>query len=143
MKTYLIVAILAVLLAGCTSVKVRPVQSGLGITDVCIQVNPRVTLEDFLPVVRDGFARHRIATRVVAQPAPEECEAVLSYTAQTNWDFVAYLIHANLTLKRGSQILGTAEYHLAATGGLSPFKWQSTKTKMDPVIDKLLAQVHK
>ena len=56
MKTYLIVALLAGLLAGCTSVKVRPVQSGLGITDVCIQVNPRVTLEDFLPVVRDGFA---------------------------------------------------------------------------------------
>ncbi len=143
MKTHLIVAILAALLAGCTSVSVRPVQSGLGITELCIEVNPRVTLEDFLPVVRDGVARHGLVARVVAAPAPADCEAVLNYTAQANWDFVAYLIHANLTLKRGSQILGAAEYHLVATGGLSPFKWQSTKTKMDPVMDKLLAKVSK
>jgi len=32
----------------------------------------------------------------------------------------------------------TAEYHLRGGGGLSLMKWQSTKSKIDPVIDELL-----
>jgi len=37
--------------------------------------------------------------------------------------------------------VGHGEFHLRAKGGLSLFKWQGTKTKMDPVIDKMFREM--
>ena len=141
MKNILAIATILTLVTGCTSVNVRPVSSGLSITDVCIEENPKVIVDDFLSVVRDGFDRHGIATKVVTKPAPKECEYVLTYTAFKNWDIGTYLHHAELRLERNGRIIGSAEYHLVGKGGLSLMKWQSTKTKMDPVIDELLANL--
>jgi len=39
---------------------------------------------------------------------------------------------------QGNSQIGYAEYHLIGGGGLSLMKWQSTKTKMGPVIDEML-----
>lgn len=50
-----------------------------------------------------------------------------------------YLSHAELRLEKGGHRIAYAEYHLRGKGGLSLSKWQGTKTKMDPVIDQLLA----
>ena len=141
MKNLLAITSILALITGCTSVNVRPVSSGLDITDVCIEENPKVIVEDFLSVVRNGFDRHGIATKVVARPAPKECEYVLTYTALKNWDLGTYLHYAELRLERSGRIVGSAEYQLAGKGGLSLMKWQGTKTKMDPVIDELLANV--
>ena len=100
------ISISLLLIAGCTSVNVRPISSGLNITDVCIEENPKVIVEDFLTVVRDGFDRHGIATKVVSRPAPKECEYVLTYTAHKNWDLGTYLHHAELRLERNGRIVG-------------------------------------
>ena len=89
MKKVLAILTLAVV-AGCTSVNVRPVSSELNITNVCIEENPKVIVGDFLSVLRDGFDRHGIATKVVNRPAPNECEYVLTYTALNNWDLGTY-----------------------------------------------------
>src|SRR2546421_5411552 len=104
---------------GCASISVRPVSSELAIADVCIEENPKVVVDDFLSVVRDGFDRHGIATKVVTRPAPKECEYVLTYTALKNWDLGTYLHHAELRLERNGRIVGSAEYHLVGKGGLS------------------------
>lgn len=51
-----------------------------------------------------------------------------------------YLSTAEITVRDPSrELVGHAEYHLRAKGGLSMMKWQGTKAKMDPVIDELLA----
>lgn len=141
MKNHLIITATLFFCVGCTSVSVRPVSSGLDIPDVCIEEHPKVIVDDFLLVVRDGFERHGIATKVVTKPAPKECEYVLTYTAFKNWDLGTYLHHAELRLERNGRIIGSAEYHLVNKGGLSLMKWQGTKTKMDPVIDELLANI--
>jgi hypothetical protein len=141
LKKLLLITATLCLCYSCTSVTVRPVDSGLSITDVCIEENPKVIVHDFLSVVRDGFDRHGIVTKIVTRPAPIECEYILSYTALQNWDMDTYLHHAELRLERNGRIVGSAEYHLTGKGGLSLMKWQSTKTKMDPVIDELLANM--
>jgi hypothetical protein len=141
MSNRLAIFVLVACVAGCTSVNVRPVSSELNITDVCIEENPKVIVEDFLSVVRNGFDRHGIATKVVNRPAPKECEYVLTYTALKTWDLGTYLHHAELRLESGGRLVGLAEYHLAGKGGFSLMKWQSTKTKIDPVIDELLANI--
>lgn len=128
----------ALLLSACTSVIVRPVDSSLGIRHVCIQENPKVLVSDFIPVVRDGFDRHGIATEVYSGTKPEKCEYTLTYTALRSWDFAPYLSHAELRLEKDGRQIGYGEYHLKGKGGLSLTKWASTKEKMDPVLDGLL-----
>ncbi|SFW42520.1 Sbal_3080 family lipoprotein [Luteibacter sp. UNCMF366Tsu5.1] len=135
---YLVVALLPLGVAGCTSVQVRPLDPALHVTRVCIQENPDVIVKDFLPVLREGFQRHNIATDVYSTINPEACPYVLRYTALQSWDFALYLSHAELRLEHDGKQIGYAEYHLKGKGGLSVAKWQSVKTKMDPVIDSLL-----
>ena len=134
------VAILSVLLmAGCTTVTVTPLDPTTGVDQVCIEENPKVLVTDFVSVVQDGFARHGIQTELFSGPKPEDCEYVLIYSARKSWDFVTYLSKAELRLQRGGIEIAFAEYHLRGAGGIAPIKFAGTKAKMDPVIDELLA----
>lgn len=136
MKLFWILPALA--LAGCTAVDVRPVSAGTALPEVCIERNPQVIVPDFVDVLRDGFARHHVVTRVVEPGATAGCGAVLNYTALRSWDFKTYLSHAELRLWQDGRQIGYAEYHLRGKGGLSLAKWAGTREKIDPVIDQLL-----
>ena len=64
----------------------------------------------------------------------------MTYAAVRAWDFAEYLHYAELRLESKGRRIAYAEYRLVGKGGLSMMKWQSTRTKMDPVIDELLQQ---
>jgi hypothetical protein len=136
-KNALLAAVM--LCAGCTSVDVRPVTADFHLSTVCIVNNPQVAVSDFVPVLRDGFNRHGIATSVVEPLQANACEVTLTYTALRSWDFAPYLSHAELRLWRNGRQVGAADYHLRGKGGLALTKWRSTKEKMDPVIEQLLS----
>lgn len=125
--------------AGCTSINVRPAEDISTLDSVCIVRNPKVIVADFVTVLQDGFDRHGIATAVVEQANASACPVTLTYTAFKTWDMATYLHHAELRLWRGGRQIGAADYHLKGGGGLSLAKWGSTRSKMDPVIDQLLA----
>jgi len=112
---------LVFLVAGCTSVKVQPVDPSLTILHVCIRQNPQVEVE------------------VYYGNRPRHCEYILTYSARRSWDLKTYLSQAELRLLRRGQQIASADYHLRAKGGLSLTKFAGTKSKMDPVIDKLLS----
>lgn len=133
------VVALAFAIGGCTSITVTPVASSVQLHDVCIVNNPQVIVSDFVPVLRDGFARHHIATTIVDQAQAGSCAVTLTYTALRSWDLKPYLSHAELRLWRGGTQIGFAQYHLNGKGGYDLGKWRGTKSKMDPVIDQLLA----
>lgn len=124
----------------CTSVSVVPVDASEGLQRVCIERNPAVAVADFLDVLRVGFMRHGIATEIVEAPTPAECEFVLRYTALRSWDITAFVSHAELHLERSGRPIAHAIYHLRGKGGYALTKYQSTREKMNPVIDELLAQ---
>lgn len=128
-------------MAACTSVVVRPVRSPPPVSFVCIKENPRVIVHDFLDVVREGLARHGIRSKVFAGDPSPDCEVLLTYTALQSWDLALYLSHAEVRLERDGAQIGYAEFHLRGKGGFSFFKWQGTRTKMDPVLDELLSQL--
>jgi hypothetical protein len=136
MKHFGIAAILV--LAGCTSITVKPVDSSIGLNHVCIRENPAVEVSDFVDVIRDGFDRHGIATEMVYGTPPPRCEFLLTYTALRSWDLAPYLSHAELRLEKAGRRVAYAEYHLNGKGGFSLMKWQGTAAKMEPVIDELL-----
>jgi hypothetical protein len=129
---------IALALFSCTSIKVQPLPAELSPATVCIWENPRVQVEDFIDVLRDGFVRHGIPTEIHVLEPYEQCEFVVTYTALRSWDAALYLSHAEIYLERDRQIVASAEYHLRAKGGYSLYKFQSTKVKIDPVIDELL-----
>ena len=139
MKTLLLSVICCAVLSACTSVTVRRPDPNFVIKNVCIQENPKVWVSDFLPVLKNRFTRHGIATTVYSGTTkPAGCEYVLTYTALQSWDLETYLSHAELWLEKDGRQIGYAEYHLIGKGGLDLTKFDGTKTKMDPVIDELL-----
>lgn len=138
---FFLAALTVVLLAACTSVQVTPVATSAHLKRVCIVFNPKVEVQDFVSVLRDGFSRHGIATTVVSSNDAKGCNTTLTYSARRSWDVAPYLSKAWLRLWRDGQQIGAANYHLVGGGGLTFSKYEGTKTKMDPVIDKLLKNV--
>jgi hypothetical protein len=137
-NTYISLFILLFFLCGCTAVDVRPVPPNQSIKAVLIVKNPKVAVDDFLDVLVDGFERHGIATKVIPESADAGNNYVVTYVAYRNWDMAPYLSNATINIEKDGQQIAHAEYHLKGGGGFSLMKWDSTKTKMDPVIDELL-----
>jgi hypothetical protein len=81
MINYVVGTTLALTLVACTAVDVKPVNPSLNLSHVCIQDNPKVIVQDFVPVLRDGFERHNISTEVIFGTPPTSCEYVLTYPA--------------------------------------------------------------
>lgn len=128
----------AAMLVGCTATQVTPLQNAAD--QMCIEENPKVQISDFVPVLQEGFARHGIETQLYAKIPREQCAYVVTYTARRSWDMAPYLSTAEIViLGPRRQTLAKANYHLRGKGGLSLMKWQGTKSKIDPVIDELLA----
>ena len=137
---FFFIALALVTVFGCTSTTVRPVNTTLEIKHVCIEDGQLVCFDgDMIGVIRDGFERHGITTQIFAGSLPSECEFHLSYMCERTWDMATYMHHAELRLYRAQNRIGYAEYHLKGGGGFSLMKWESTKKKMDPVIDELLS----
>lgn len=131
--------ILTMFMAACTNVQVKEIDPSLQISHVCIQNNPKVLVAEFIPVVRNGFERHGITTEVYNKVKPHHCEYYLTYTALKDLNFAKHLHHAELQVYRGVNRIAYAEYRLTGKGGFSQNKWGSVESKMDPVIDQLLA----
>ena len=138
MKSLLAMLVIFIFMVGCTSVNVKPVDPALKLSHICIEENPKVRVDDFVEVLRDGFDRHGITTNVFSGNTPPGCEYLLTYTALRNWDLAPYMYYAELWIKKDGKEVASAEYHLVGKGGLSLAKFQGTRTKMDPIIDELL-----
>ncbi len=142
MRTLALAFIVVLSITACTSVTVKSLSSTERIKHVCIEENEKVVVADFLQVLRDGFDRNGISTEVYSGKAkPSNCEYVVTYTANQNWDLRMYMYHAEVRIEKDGRYVASATYDLAGKGGLALTKYQSTKTKMDPIIDEMLTGV--
>ena len=140
MRNVLLIVVLVIAIAGCTTVNVEPVGSNFRPESICIVENPRVDVKGFLPVVQKRIEHHGYPTRVVRNANAIGCEYLLSYIAMKNWDFAWYLHYAVLILEKNNEPVARAEYKLKAKGGYSLAKWKSTGSKIEPVVDELLGK---
>jgi hypothetical protein len=136
---YLVCLLAAMALTACTSITVKPVDADLNVQHVCIQENPAVIIDDFVEHLQDDFARYDITTEIIGNQRPQHCEYVLSYTARRSWDITPYMSTADLTLTRNGHRIASANYYLKGKGGFSLSKFASTESKLDNVVDQLLA----
>jgi hypothetical protein len=138
MKYVLLVLGLMLTMSACTTVNVAKIDTSANpMKSVCIEQNPKVLVADFVGVVERGFLAHGIETSVYSVPLPASCEYSLTYTATRGWDLAPFMNFAELRLKRGPTTIGSATYRHAGGFGLN--KWASTESKMQPVIEQLLA----
>ena len=131
---------IALCLAGCTSIQVRPLPYDAQVKDIKLIENPKVIVDDFVPVMEQNFAQHGIALKhFTASTKPGENEYVIRYSAKRSWMVWPYLSDAYVRVYKGSMIVAEGKYRLIGRSVcLSLFKWQSVETKMKPVFDELL-----
>jgi hypothetical protein len=125
-----------VFLSACAAVvEVKPANPALAIQHVCIQENPNVAVGEVLQALRDGFDRHGISTEVFKDTKPANCEYMVTYLADTRWEWRVFLSDAQIRIEKDGRYVASASLHYGkwATG-----KDQSVKEKIDPLIDEML-----
>lgn len=127
--------------AGCAiQTAVRPLAPDRDVAEICILENPKVIIADFLPVLQEGIQRNGLKSKVYRE-IPSTCAYVLEYVAFQRWDFTLFMSEADIKLFNAKELVGTASYKLPTGifggGGVNPAKWNSTKEKLDPLIDEL------
>jgi hypothetical protein len=138
-KSVLLAGLIA--LQGCTVVQVKPIDpKAHEFNHACIEKNPAVKMSGFLPMIEKRFADHGIATETYLERPPESCEYTVSYVAHWNWDIGYYLTDAEIVARRGGEVVGRGVYHLRNKGGLDLGKYASAESKINPVIDQMLAE---
>lgn len=128
-------------ISGCAiQTTVQPIPPNQPIAEICILENPKVIISDFLPVIQEGIQRNGLRSKVFRE-IPNTCTYVLEYVAFQKWDFTPFMSEANIRLYHAQEIVGTANYKLPSGifggGGINPAKWNSTKEKLDPLLDEL------
>jgi hypothetical protein len=135
---------LALLVTGCTIDRnVRPISAGTQLSPLCIEENPKVLMEGFLPELREQIESKGVSTKVYPAQSriPDDCSAIADYTANWRWDFVMWLTYASITVyANNKQIIGQAEYD-ARDGNARPDKFGPTRNKLMSVLDPLLLNV--
>jgi hypothetical protein len=129
--------VLGVLVTGCT---VRHASSLAQHPDrLCIQKNPAVIIEDFLPTLQEVLRERGVQSAVYyGDTAPASCAHVLTYTARRGWDMVSYLKLVELTVtRRDGTMVGHALWRHRGGFGLS--KWAGSRGKIERAVDDLLA----
>ncbi|MGF6574558.1 hypothetical protein ABH945_006681 [Paraburkholderia sp. GAS333] len=110
---------------------------------VCIEVNPAVSVGDFVPSLQMALG-HRGIRSDVYNPgtSPAGCEARLVYNAAIDYgrrsfsdESIQYLSIIDLTLIQDGRILVTARYQ---TGGLNTDRFSSASTKLTGLIDRMV-----
>jgi len=136
---FLACSIAIITLSACTSISVQPVDPALNVQHVCIQDNPQVIIDGFVEYLQDDFQRHGISTEVIGTQRPRNCEYVLSYTARRSWDLTAYMSTAAISMTRNGRSIANVNWRLKGKGGMSLTKFKGTESKLDDIVDQLLA----
>ncbi len=138
-----VLSLAAVMLAGCAgTVDVQPVAAGTPLKLVYIQRNPAADeiAPDLESAIENGFQRHGVGTKIIAGEPPNGSGYLLTYAATGGWDLKPFTKTAELRLKQGVKQVGYARYDSA--GGFSTTKFSSARSKMNPLLDQLLAGLH-
>src|SRR3989339_256007 len=129
------------LMAGCTvKTMVRPLALSSDVDVICIHENPQVIIGDFLPVLQEGIIRNKLRSRAYRE-IPSSCSYVIEYVATQRWDFKTFMSDADIRLYHATDLVGSVSYQLPSGifggGGINLSKFDSTKEKLDPLLDEL------
>jgi hypothetical protein len=128
-------------MTGCSiQTAVQPISYSTPISEICILENPKVIVSDVLPVIQENISKHGLRSNLYHE-IPKSCTHVLEYVAYQRWDMTTFMSEANIKLYQENKLIGSVDYKtptgLFGAGGINPAKWESTKSKLDPLLDEL------
>ena len=126
-----------VLLAGCAiHQNVRPVEAGLGDTQVCIINNPEVR-PAVMATYRKALADKGYTVRELPPTAAiTECRVTSTYRANWRWDLAMYMHYAEFRVFVDGKEKGVAIYD-ATHGGGNPNKFIDADKKIAELVNQL------
>lgn len=143
LKIILLLSLVAIttMMTGCGShqAQVSPLSADLDVQHVCIEKNSSVTIDEFLPVVEDGFIRHGITSELYLGDIPGHCHAIVKYIALRSWDLKTFLSTARIHMFQNSKTVAEIIYFHPNNLNLSS-KFKSIKEKIDPLMDEMLVE---
>jgi len=128
-----------ILLASCSiNDRVDPLPVAK-MTKICLKTNEAVHMSGFLPELIHQFERHGVKATSYNGARPKGCRYHGNYVARWTWDMAMYLNFAEIKIyDRGKQI-GLVEYD-ARVAQFHIGKFGTTRSKLDPLFDRLFAK---
>ncbi|MDF1874753.1 hypothetical protein JHD48_03265 [Sulfurimonas sp. SAG-AH-194-I05] len=106
---------------------------------VCVANNPYFKADRIDETIKEVFYKHGLRTSFYKKDAiPASCNHRVYYTHNGIFDTEPYLNQIDITMYKNKQEIGSVEYVLENTGGVNTDKFKSTKSKLTPVLEKLL-----
>ncbi len=141
MRSKIAVALLTTsfaVLAACSTNRLGPIDANEGIDHLCIQKNPKVKVNDFIPALEEGFARHGVTSEVYEGVVPRHCRYAVKYMAVQKWNLQFNMTDAKIDIFRDGRAIASGKFMLKP---FSPLQMASTQKKLFPVIDELFVNV--
>ncbi|MGE0174592.1 MAG: Sbal_3080 family lipoprotein [Oligoflexales bacterium] len=133
---FFLLSLILASLAACTTIDVKELNKGSHkISEICIEMNEKVIVTDFLPVIEKALALREIKSRVYKGEIPQDCEYTLHYVALRKWDLSPFLSEADIRIHRKGELIASGHYEI--DNGLNFDKYEGTETKMTPVFQKI------
>ena len=127
-------------IAGCSAVKVTPVNPSHRIEHICIQENRKVQVDGFVVVMQEGFQKHGITSELISGLIPKDCVYSASYVGFRSWNGRVYFSQAQIDLQRDGQTIASASMDLKNGRARERDRKADVRTKLIPIIDTLLGQ---
>jgi hypothetical protein len=118
--------------------KFIPLAPNKKMSEICIHENPNVEITDFLSVLQEGIRLNGLQSAIYYE-IPSTCAYVLEYMAIDRGAPKPYMIVADVKLYEGRELVGSVGYRLREGVFDDGGKWDSTKEKLDPLLDALFA----
>jgi len=132
----LLTAVAAFAVSACTiNQNVAPVKP-TAVSELCIQRNDKVLMDEFEPTLARLIEARGVKTRFYTGARPADCRHNATYIANWRWDLAMYLYYFRIEIFEDFKSVGLAEYD-AALGGANMGKFGSTEEKLKPLIDQL------
>ncbi len=139
---FLIFSLVVVSLYGCTAVNVSSVDLEKNpIKHLCILESTKSNTRDFISAMTERFEYYNITVETYLINKPKNCDAIVTFEAYRSYDPIPFLNRAKIEIRKDNKIIGTATYrHKGGVMSMALTKYGKTRSKVYPLIDKLLAQ---
>ena len=129
-------SVLAVgLLCACSIAKdVKPVP--YMISSICLERNNDTLMDDYHGSIEENLKKLGISARSIWPNEEKDCQSVMKYHAEWQWDLAMYLSLATFSIYKSEDLVGYAKYE-PGRFNFNLSKFGATNGKIEPILREL------
>lgn len=139
-KNILVLCLFVYLISGCQKFTVKQLDPAIKIKKLTIIKNPKVTIPDFIEVLKDSFQLQEISCDVVEYESVANSRYILLYSARRSWDLKTFLRNADLKIydksKKPKELLSYGTFYV--TNSLNFSKFNPDRNKIFPLVNEMI-----